>query len=102
MCNLCDYKASEKSNLKVHVASVHQGIKPFKCKICNYEDAQKKNLKIHIQTVHEEFKPFICNICNYKTAIKSNLKRHLESESHLRFQKELNVTIFHWYEISNG
>ena len=40
-------KFTNKQNLKKHVESVHEGIKPFKCSICDVEFANKQNLKKH-------------------------------------------------------
>ena len=47
---------TKKNSLKKHVASVHEGIKPFKCKFCDYTNL-KSNMNRHI---HEENKAFQC------------------------------------------
>ena len=39
--------------MKQHVASVHEGKKPFKCDNCDYSCSQKGNLKTHVQSVHD-------------------------------------------------
>ena len=36
-----------------HIAAVHEGKTEFKCAICEDSFAQKKDLKLHIATVHE-------------------------------------------------
>ena len=43
----------------MHIASVHEGKKPFKCSICDYTFAQKKTLTNHISSVHEGKKAFM-------------------------------------------
>ena len=48
-----------------HVATVHEGKKPFKCDICNFSCSQKSNMKKHVAAVHEGNKPFKCAICDY-------------------------------------
>jgi uncharacterized Zn-finger protein len=45
-----------------HIASVHEGKKPFKCNICDTSFSQKVNLKRPIVSVHEGNKPVKCNI----------------------------------------
>ena len=39
--------------MKNHVASVHEGKKPFKCESCDYRFAQKSDMKRHVALVHE-------------------------------------------------
>ena len=69
-----DFIPSWNQNLKKHVETVHEEIKPFKCIVCdlkfanNYNPliqewyissfADKQNLKKHIETAHEGIKPF--------------------------------------------
>ena len=43
------------------------------------KESTKGNLKRHIETVHERIKPFKCNFCDYKSARKANLNEHVES-----------------------
>ena len=52
-CRVCDYKAAQKSNLKKHIESVHERIKPFKCNICEYKAGLKSDLQLHTEFVHE-------------------------------------------------
>ena len=37
-----------------HVASVHEGNRPFKCNICDATFSEKANMKRHIFRIHEE------------------------------------------------
>ena len=39
--------------MTIHVASVHEGKKPFKCDVCGYRLSQKGSLKRHVASVHE-------------------------------------------------
>ena len=45
-CNLCDYKASRKGNLKTHKMSVHMGIK-YSCDQCDSKLTEQGSLKKH-------------------------------------------------------
>ena len=38
----------------MHIASVHEGKKPFKCEICDDQFELKHELNEHIASVHEE------------------------------------------------
>ena len=42
-CDQCEYKATTKSNLRVHKLSKHEGIL-FDCDQCVYEATQKRSL----------------------------------------------------------
>ena len=46
-CNVCD------GSLWRHKQFVHEGKKQFPCDMCNYRAARKENLRRHIQTVHK-------------------------------------------------
>ena len=43
-----------KYDLNLHIASVHEGKKPFKCEICDDQFKLKHELNEHIASVHEE------------------------------------------------
>ena len=72
MCNVCDFERAQKYNLKQHIESVHEGLKPFKCSIFNYETAYKSDLKKHI--VESSHCP-ICDNSNFEE--KMRLQMHL-------------------------
>ena len=78
-CNICDASFVEKRGLNRHVASVHEKKKPFQCSICNYGSAEKSKLKGHIASVHEGIRPFQCNICDASFVGKGDLNRHVAS-----------------------
>ena len=57
-----------KDHLDKHVASVHEGKKPFKCSTCDASFTTKTNLnatlKCHFESILEGKKPYKCNICD--------------------------------------
>ena len=70
---------SDALNLKKHIASIHEGKKPFECNRCNTMFSQKGNLEKHIASVHEKKKPFECSIWNAKFGRKAHLNAHIKS-----------------------
>ena len=43
-CAFCDYKMSQKSQLKQQIKSNHDGVK-YSCEVCEYEVSQKSQLQ---------------------------------------------------------
>ena len=43
-CNICESSFTQKGQMSRHVASVHEGKKPFKCNICATRFARKTHL----------------------------------------------------------
>jgi hypothetical protein len=82
-CKICDASFEVKTNLKKHIALVHEGRKLTKCSICDATFKFKHNLKRHIDTVHEEKKPFKCNLCEFNGVTNKGLHSH-ETTVHLK------------------
>ena len=71
---LCNYAASQASDLKRHVMIVHEKVKNFKCDLCEYATSWAKQLKNHVMAVHENVKNFKCDLCEYATSYANHLK----------------------------
>ena len=66
--------------MKIHVKTKHgESHKSFPCIHCDYKATQKGNLKKHIEAVHDDIK-FKCKICGVKMSQKGYLKRHIKSK----------------------
>ena len=52
------YYLCRKSKLNGHIASVHEGKKPFKYNICDVSFTQKGEINGHFASVHEGKKAF--------------------------------------------
>ena len=75
MCKSCDYKNVNRSNLKRHVESVHEG-KRHPCSHCDYQATQLGHLKRHIKSSHEGIK-YSCSHCDYQATQNNNLRLHV-------------------------
>ena len=78
ICSLCNVKIFTKKDLKAHIATVHEGTKPYLCTIrnCNSTFKEKKNLNKHIKTIHEGKKDFKCQTLKTKLVKKVELKNN--------------------------
>ena len=62
----CDYKSSLGTDRRKHIRAVHLKIKDFFCTSCEYKASYKNNLKVHIKARHEKkIKDISCAMCSY-------------------------------------
>ena len=86
-CNQCERAYTQAHNLKLHIKSVHEGIKKTKkynCYACEKVFTQSHNLKLHIKRVHEETKilkpkEHQCYTCHKAFTEQHNLKLHIKT-----------------------
>ena len=76
-CNQCDQQFFKQRSLKTHIQSQHDGVK-YACNQCDYQATLQRNLTRHIQNIHEGVK-YACNQCDYLAKIQSNLTAELTS-----------------------
>ena len=60
----CEYKATQKFNLRMHVQLKHEGF-VYSCDQCDYKASYKHAFRIHKQSIHEDIK-FDCEQWEYK------------------------------------
>ena len=72
---MCKRNFSQKSKLKDHVESVHEGKRPYECSICGKTFAGGSNFKQHEMT-HLTEKTHECSICHTKFAQVRYLRTH--------------------------
>ena len=60
-CNLCE-ASIDKPYLKLHIAAVHEGKKPFECTECEKRFGNSSSLMTHIKSVHKKNKSLNCPI----------------------------------------
>ena len=77
LCDFCDKSFAHKSNLGMHITSVHQGIKKFSCEICDKSFSEKGSLQRHVASVHQGIKNFSCEVCSKSFSRKNYLQLHI-------------------------
>jgi len=75
-CEECEYKATKKWHLKVHVEATHKGIR-YPCGQCSYEAKTKQTLQRHVESIHEGIR-YPCQFCDYKATQNVCLKKHIQ------------------------
>ena len=76
ICEICKKSFSRKSHLRVHVQTVHDGVKEHRCEICGKTFGEKSTLRTHGK-VHELVKPHKCISCDKNFRFRHNLERHV-------------------------
>ena len=76
-CDQCEGSFDRAGKLKIHVDSVHLGLKPLKGSQCDEAFSQKNNLTQHIKSAHEN--AVVCPTCNKTLSSKNRLREHIES-----------------------
>ena len=86
-CELCLIRFKQETSLNCHIASVHEGKKPFlQCEYCNMKFTSKRftdqkwSLMRHIASVHDGKKRFECDICNKQYTNKVGLEAHISTD----------------------
>ena len=54
--SLCSASFVSKKDLRGHISSVHEGLKPFDCTFCKKSFSRKTNMAQHIKNVHDKKK----------------------------------------------
>ncbi|XP_050530182.1 zinc finger protein 836-like [Daktulosphaira vitifoliae] len=84
MCQLCNFMCYTKQQLAVHQAK-HD--KRFICDICNKRFAQKSQLDTHIKAVHYNQRPFSCSLCTKSFKTKGSHDAHMIVHTDTRFHQ---------------
>jgi len=70
----CDFTTFSAFSLKHHLEE-HKG-ETHMCDQCNYTTTHKTNLVVHIKTVHKERKVMKCNMCDFTTKSHQYMWKH--------------------------
>ena len=78
-CDSCGKIFRKCKNLKIHVKTIHQGIKQS-CLVCTKEFCNKEDLKTHMKRVHEGDQNYNkCPTCRKPFSRPGNLQTHIKS-----------------------
>jgi len=80
-CDYCDYRATRRWHLKVHVESKHENVR-YTCKVCNYHATTKGNLRRHERKCKVCKGP--CSAANHSKDSKT--KYSVDSKDEVRVQ----------------
>jgi len=77
-CHVCEKTLCSANALKVHIETIHEGIRRFTCKFCENTFIYASHLKRHILVVHYNYKnpKAICPDCGKQFKFISTMKRH--------------------------
>ncbi|KAJ8913667.1 hypothetical protein NQ315_007384 [Exocentrus adspersus] len=83
-CDLCDYKAKQKSNLRRHMLIHKQpsAVEWFKCDLCNFKTKRRDYLKAHGLVHKHRSERYRCSVCGYDAKEKDTLKQHVLIHKH--------------------
>ena len=78
-CDICNQPFEARQHLKIHKNQHHNGKTNHTwCTVCN-KYVSLKRLKMHIAVVHDGLKPYQCKQCHKYFSFSGNLKKHMES-----------------------
>lgn len=75
-CTQCGFVFGMRSNLKRHIATVHEAKRSFACHVCHAAFGLKQNLATHVRVKHEKQRPFRCAVCRAAFGYKQVLQNH--------------------------
>lgn len=77
-CPQCGHCFAQSADLRKHLRTVHEGLRPFRCDLCDKSFGEKGNLRKHRRSVHFNERPFACTTCSAAFAFKDGLARHIK------------------------
>ena len=89
-CHLCDHVTASNWDFKLHIATVHEGQRPYSCKHCDKSFTRTAHLKNHIECIHEK-KKHICEICGASFNQNDTLKNHIKKIHEKSIPIEIHV-----------
>ena len=78
ICPVCRKEYAKKNNLKRHIETVHEKLRPYPCEQCGEAFSERAILREHVGQVHEGL-TFPCDICSATYGSRRNLLRHIRN-----------------------
>nr|XP_049704098.1 zinc finger and SCAN domain-containing protein 12 isoform X8 [Helicoverpa armigera] len=77
-CDLCDKKFNLKSNLMLHMRSVHLKERPYECSVCSMGFFIKRHMIGHFMATHTNERKFKCEVCGKAYATQNSKRKHMK------------------------
>ncbi|XP_063544134.1 zinc finger protein 436-like isoform X15 [Cydia strobilella] len=77
-CDMCDKKFNLKSNLMLHMRSVHLKERPFECSVCSMGFFIKRHMLGHYMATHTNERKFKCDVCGKAYATQNSRRKHMK------------------------
>ncbi|VVC98041.1 unnamed protein product [Leptidea sinapis] len=77
-CDMCDKKFNLKSNLMLHVRSVHLKERPYACSVCSMGFFIKRHMLGHYLATHTNERRFKCDACGKAYATQNSRRKHMK------------------------
>ena len=79
-CEQCGHKLHSSSGIKHHISAVHKKVfYECSFEACDYKASQKSQISLHIRSYHHGEKKFKCNNCDFRAFKKCTLQKHVDS-----------------------
>lgn len=77
-CDLCEKKFNLKSNLMLHMRSVHLKERPYECSVCSMGFFIKRHMLGHYMATHTNERKFKCEVCGKAYATQNSKRKHMK------------------------
>ncbi|XP_013134186.1 PREDICTED: gastrula zinc finger protein XlCGF26.1-like isoform X7 [Papilio polytes] len=77
-CEVCDKTFNLKSNLMLHMRSVHLKERPYECSECNMGFFIKRHMMGHYLATHTNERKFKCDVCGKAYATQNSKRKHMK------------------------
>ncbi|CAH4034474.1 unnamed protein product [Pieris brassicae] len=77
-CDMCEKKFNLKSNLMLHMRSVHLKERPYACSVCSMGFFIKRHMLGHYLATHTNERKFKCDICSKAYATQNSRRKHMK------------------------
>ncbi|XP_047518303.1 zinc finger protein 728-like isoform X2 [Pieris napi] len=77
-CDMCEKKFNLKSNLMLHMRSVHLKERPYACSVCSMGFFIKRHMLGHYLATHTNERKFKCDVCSKAYATQNSRRKHMK------------------------
>ncbi|XP_030033821.1 zinc finger protein 799 isoform X8 [Manduca sexta] len=77
-CDMCEKRFNLKSNLMLHMRSVHLKERPYECSVCSMGFFIKRHMLGHYMATHTNERKFKCEVCGKAYATQNSKRKHMK------------------------